>query len=153
MSLKKIEQVKKDKGFKIFDLIVYGAIVLCVAITFIVILTTKNNDPLSGIRIYSGTQIVFEYEFGERPTHSENVEVEENEMGLTVKVNCANGGFNIIYIDKAARTAKVTDANCKGKDCAYFAPIDDNNKIIYCSPHALRVEPLYRDLNSPDIII
>jgi len=26
MSLKKIEQVKRDKGFKIFDLIIYGVL-------------------------------------------------------------------------------------------------------------------------------
>ena len=70
-----------------------------------------------------------------------------------LKVNDGDGGFNVIYIDKTARTAKIVDANCKGKDCAYFAPIDDNNKIIYCSPHGLRVEPLFRDLDSPNIIM
>ncbi len=153
MSLKKIEQVKRDRGFKIPDLIVYGAVIVAVIVSFVVIFTTKNSDPLTGIRVYSGAQIVFEYEFGERPTYSENVTVEENGAGITVKVNDGDGGFNVIYIDKTARTAKIVDANCKGKDCAYFAPIDDNNKIIYCSPHGLRVEPLFRDLDSPDIIM
>ena len=141
MSLKKIEQVKRDRGFKIPDLIVYGAVIVAVIVSFVVIFTTKNSDPLTGIRVYSGAQVVFEYAFG------------ENDAGITVKVNDGDGGFNVIYIDKTARTAKIVDANCKGKDCAYFAPIDDNNKIIYCSPHGLRVEPLFRDLDSPNIIM
>ena len=45
MSLKKIEQVKKDKGFRLFDLIIYGVIVLTVAVLFIVIFTTRDTDP------------------------------------------------------------------------------------------------------------
>ena len=44
MSLKKIEQVKKDRGFKIFDLIVYGAVIVAVIVSFVVIFTTKNSE-------------------------------------------------------------------------------------------------------------
>ena len=64
MSLKKIEQVKKDKGFKIFDLIIYGVIIITVAVLFIVVFTTRNTDPLTGIKVYVNSEIVFEYEFG-----------------------------------------------------------------------------------------
>jgi len=44
MSLKKIQQVKKDKGFKIFDLIIYGIIILTVAVLFIAIFATRNTN-------------------------------------------------------------------------------------------------------------
>ena len=50
MSLKKIEQVKADKGFKIFDLIVYAVIIVSVAVAFTVLFTVRDDSPLSGIR-------------------------------------------------------------------------------------------------------
>ena len=34
MSLKKVAQVKNDKGFKIWDLIIYGAVILLAAALF-----------------------------------------------------------------------------------------------------------------------
>ena len=43
MSLKKVEQVKADKGFKIWDLIIYGVIAVTVAVLFIVIFATKDE--------------------------------------------------------------------------------------------------------------
>ena len=52
MSLKKIEQVKEDKGFRLFDLIIYGIIVLTVAALFIAVFATRNTDTLTGVRIY-----------------------------------------------------------------------------------------------------
>ena len=52
MSLKKIEQVKKDKGFKLFDLIIYGVVAVLVAVLFIVVFTTRDASPLTGVRIY-----------------------------------------------------------------------------------------------------
>ncbi|MBD5632420.1 MAG: hypothetical protein HDP34_04245 [Clostridia bacterium] len=152
MSLKKVDEVKKDRGFKLFDLIIYGIVVLIVAVLFIVIFTTKNTDPLTGISIYRNAELVFEYEFGGKPEYSDMVEVQEDDKGLTVTVN-ADGEINVIYIDKSAKTVKMQDANCKGKDCLYFSAIDDNNKIIYCNPHRLRIEPLISDYDSPIIIM
>ena len=46
MSLKKIEQVKRDRGFKIPDLIVYGAVIVAVIVSFVVIFTTTNSDQI-----------------------------------------------------------------------------------------------------------
>ena len=51
MSLKKVRQTKADKGFKIWDLIVYGAIIALAVVLFIVVFTTRDTSPLSGIRI------------------------------------------------------------------------------------------------------
>lgn len=156
MSLKKVEQVKADKGFKIWDLIIYGVIAVTVAVLFIVVFVTKDESPLTGVRVFVEGQAVFAYEFGGEPVYSETVteeHVKEDGNGLTVTVNCANGGINVIYIDKSAKTAKVTEANCNVKQCVYFPAIDDNNKLIYCNPHGLRIEPLFRDYSAPDLIM
>ncbi|MDE7082436.1 MAG: NusG domain II-containing protein [Clostridia bacterium] len=154
MSLKKVEQVKVDKGFRIWDLIIYGAIAVIVAVLFIVIFVTKDESPLTGVRVFVEGQTVFEYEFNGEPMYSETVKAEhvkEDDSGLTVTVNSSDGGVNVIYIDKSAKTVKVTEANCNGKQCVYFHAIDDNNKLIYCSPHGLRIEPLSRDYSDPNL--
>ena len=51
MSLKKVAEVKKDRGFKIWDLIIYGTVLLLAAALFIAVFATRNTDPLSGVRI------------------------------------------------------------------------------------------------------
>ena len=154
MSLKKVEQVKVDKGFRIWDFIIYASIAVIVAVVFIVVFVTKDDSPLTGVRVFVEGQVVFEYEFDGDPVYSGTVtaeNVKEDGNGLTVTVNCADGGMNVIYIDKSAKTVKVRDANCNGKQCTYFPAINDNNKLIYCSPHGLRIEPLSRDYSDPNI--
>lgn len=153
MSLKKIQQVKKDKGFKIFDLIIYGIIAFTVAVLFIAIFATRNTDSITGVQITVKAQTVFEYEFGGKPVYTEEVEVKEDSAGLTVTVHTEGDGINVIYIDKTAKSVKVTDANCKGKQCVYFSPIVNNSQLIYCNPHGLKIEPLKEVKDDPDIIM
>ncbi len=155
MSLKKVEQVKVDKGFKIWDLIIYGVIAVTVAVLFIVIFATKDESPLTGVRVFVEGQAVFEYGFDGGAVYSDTVtaeNVKEDDNGLTVTVNVADG-VNVIYINKSAKTVKVTEADCNGKQCVYFPAIDDNNKIIYCNTHRLRIEPLSRDYDDPNLIM
>lgn len=144
MSLKKVTQVKKDKGFKIFDLIIYGAIIALVAVLFIVWFTVSDRTPLGGVRVSVEGQAVFEYDFqkDEYEVLSDCVTVEENGDKLTVTVIPHAGERNVIVIDKKG-TVTVTEADCYGKDCKYMPDIKDNSGIIYCSPHKLRIEPLY----------
>lgn len=144
MSLKKVTQVKKDKGFKIFDLIIYGAIIALVAVLFIVWFTVSDRTPLGGVRVSVEGQVVFEYDFqkDEYEVLSDCVTVEESGDKLTVTVIPHAGERNVIVIDKKG-TVTVTEADCYGKDCKYMPDIKDNSGIIYCSPHKLRIEPLY----------
>ncbi|MDE6597414.1 MAG: NusG domain II-containing protein [Clostridia bacterium] len=152
MSLKKIEQVKKDKGFKIFDLIIYGVVAALVAVLFIVVFTTRDKSPLTGVRIYRKAEVVFEYRFGDEPSYTDAVEVNDDGSGITVTVK-SDGDTNVVYIDKGKKTVVMKEANCNGKQCVYFPKIDNNSKFIYCSPHGVKVEPFSRDLESPDLII
>lgn len=151
MSLKKIEQVKKDKGFKVLDLIIYGAVLLVVAVLFIVIFSTHNTDPLSGVKIYVNAQEVFAYEFGGVPTNSGRAEVEEDNKGITVTIRSEDGDLNVIYIDKSEKSVKMIETNCRGQQCLYFPAIDNNSKFIYCNPHGLKIEPYFRDFDNPNI--
>ena len=157
MSLKKIEQVKKDKGFKIFDLIIYGVILVTVAALFISIFTTRNTDPLTGIKVYLSSEVVFEYEFGVTASAQDGVKsevVQAEEDGNKIKLTVKDGSdLNVIEIDKSKTTVKMVEANCKGKQCLYFPTMDNNSKYIYCSPHRVRVEPFINKLNDPNIII
>lgn len=161
MSLKKVEQVKKDKGFKIFDLIVYGAIVALVVILFIVVFATRDTDPLHGIRISVNNVAVFECNFDDGTygalTEDGTVTFEEPAKGekLIVTVNIGDG-YNVVEIDLEARVVRVIDADCRRNDCMYTklnpVQIRDNNSVIYCSPHAMSIEPLNFEYNfdNPD---
>ena len=152
MSLKKIEQVKQDRGFKLFDIIIYGAVVLIVAVLFIVLFTTQDKSSLSGIRIMLKAQVVFEYEFGgDDPLYiADCVTLEEKEHGFNVIIE-NDGDKNVIFINTDKNTVKMVDANCRGKQCMYFAAMDDNSDFIYCSPHGIKLEPLKMDFDSPVI--
>ncbi len=142
MSLKKIDEVKKDRGFKIFDLIIYGVVALFVAVTFIVIFTTRDTSPASGIRVYSDNAVVFEYNFKDgkhKNLNKDRVEVlSEDDKTLEIKVTF-DGGHNTVLIDKSGRVT-VKDADCFGKTCMAME-IKDKSGMIYCSPHRLRIEP------------
>ena len=144
MSLKKVTQVKKDRGFKIFDLIVYGVIIVLIAVMFISIFATSDKSPLGGVRVSVDGVAVFEYDFesAEQKILSECVAVEEAGDKLTLTVTPHKDEKNVIVIDKKGGTVKITEANCHGKDCKYMPEIKDNSGMIYCSPHKLLVEPL-----------
>ena len=150
MALKKIEQVKKDRGFKLFDIIIYGAVILIVAVLFIVLFTTRDTSSLTGVRITVKGETVFEYEFGETPQFSDAVTVEEDGKGITVII-VSDGDKNVVFIDKEKNTAKMIEADCKGRQCLYFEEMKDNSDFIYCSPHGVKVEPLFKDLDNPNI--
>lgn len=160
MSLKKIEQLKADRGFLIWDLVIYGAVAVIIAVLFIVAFTAFDTDPLHGIKISVGSktslkyEVIFEYEFGgEAKVLSDTVSIEEDGNGITVTVKAENGDLNVLYIDKSAKSVKMINANCKGKDCMLL-PINDNSGSITCNSHGLKVEPIVdKNWDSPDIIM
>ncbi|MGN0806518.1 MAG: hypothetical protein ACI4MC_05715, partial [Candidatus Coproplasma sp.] len=65
MSFKKIKQVKNNKWFRVWDLLVYGVILAFVAVLFIVFAVNRDTSPLEGVSLsYRGVQI-YTYEFKE----------------------------------------------------------------------------------------
>ena len=149
MSLKKIEQVKNTKWFKLWDILVYGLLVAIIAVLFIVVFAISNSGgDLDGIVInYNGEQ-VFTYDFAEgeyKILSKDNIEiVSENDARIElVFYTQGRGGFNRISIDKRGRSVRVTDADCSThKDCTaplYF--LDSNIKSINCPPHKMNIMP------------
>lgn len=153
MSLKKVTEVKADKGFKIRDLAVYGAVILIIAVIFIAVFVTRDTSPLKGVKIYTDEVLVFEYNFtnGEYKNSSlETVTVTPAENSLKIKIT-ANGGYNVVEINTKERAVKVTEADCGKRDCVYTAAITNSSGMIYCSPHKLRILPY--DFEADDNII
>lgn len=139
MSLKTVDGVRRDKGFRLPDLIVYGALALIIALSFILWFTLRDNDPLTGVLIMFRDEKIFECDFesGEITANKEFVTVEKS-GGRTVVNIKTEYGENTLVID--GRKADMTDADCGG-ECVYMTPIESNSGVIYCAPHYLKVLP------------
>ncbi len=153
MSLRKVEQLRADRGFKIWDIAVYAALVIVILALFAVFVFPKKNTPLTSIKITKG--------FGLEPvtvcTYSfvlDSLEVAEPEV-ITVEENTAalirltfhgdgEGEYNTIVIDKSAVSVKVTSANCPALNCVYTAAITSNaSSPIICSTHQMIIQTDY----------
>lgn len=146
MSLKKVGETKKDRGFKIWDLLVYGIVAVIIAVMFIVVFAAKDTSPLQSVCVYIDNNPVFEYDFvnGESTILKNDGCVEiiaDSDEKLTLKFYFGNRGYNTVEIDKVSVSVTVTDADCGSKDCTYMRDIVDNSGIIYCSPHRLKIVP------------
>lgn len=147
MSLKKVESVKKEKGFKLPDLIIYGAIFLLVAALFIAVFATRNTDPFQGVQVFVNNTAVMYYDFdkGELKILAKDGSVQapdgDTDSVFTVKVSAGEEGYNVIEIDRTARSVGIIEANCGTRDCVHTPSINNNNGIIFCSPHKLRIIP------------
>ena len=152
MSLKKVDEVKADKGFKIWDLVIYGAIAALVVALFIALFETRDSSPLKGIQISVKGEVVYEYDFEKGEVSRADCVQTQSEEGslITLRVE-AGGGYNIIEVNKNG-WVRVTDADCSSKDCVYTPKITDSGGIIYCHPHALRIIPYDYDIDNGTLI-
>ena len=155
MSLKKVEQVKADKGFKLPDIIVYVAVLALVAVLFVVIFVTRDDSPLKGIRIYVRNEIVYDYDFkeGQRTLNGAYVQrISEDDTAVVLRINTGDGDYNKVYINKKG-SVRVTEANCGKNDCVYTPELKNSGGIIYCSPHRMKIIPFDFDIDDGKIII
>lgn len=148
MSLKKIDEIKNSKWFRIWDFVVFGVIIV-VAVALILAFTLgRDKSKLGGFSVSFRGETVLTYEFGsDKPPKVLNaayVEVKEEKGGFTVRFESGDGGYNVIYVDTAARTVDVTDSNCSShKDCVHTAKLTNNSSLpIICTVHGLTVSPL-----------
>ena len=148
MSLNKVNGVKADKGFKIWDLIIYAAIAAVIVALFITMAIILDKSSVSEFTIYYGDKAVYTYSFEKNEGNvidGEHIAVNEDTAeGLSLTFYGADSSeFNNIYIDKTQRSIDVTDANCSAfkKDCVYTAKITDNSQLITCMPHNMKIQP------------
>ncbi len=153
MSLKRVEQVKKDKGFRLWDLIIYGLLAVLIVVLFCVFVFPKDKSRIDTISIVRGfaneAETVFSYSF-----LTDTYEV-VNEQAITVEEDTATqlkvvfhgsheGDYNVIVIDKQNYTVDVTEANCPALDCVHSPVIKDNSSLpIICSTHEMIVQTDY----------
>ena len=152
MSLKKVEQVKKDRFFKVWDVLIYGVIAVIVAALFLVIFLTGDRRALTEVEGQYNNALAFSYNFDSDELYialPQNVaEAENSDDGITL-IFCTDGGSleepsscNIIYIDKSARTVAVTESDCSSRrDCVHTPAITNNSGVIVCTPHSLQIVP------------
>ncbi len=154
--LKQIDQVKKDKGFKARDLIVYAVIAVIIVAIFCAVFFTSDTSSLKGVGIYVQNELVFVIDFEDSNTYeiySDAVIVEEETSeSMTLHIS-AGGGYNVVKIDLNTPSVAVTEADCRRKDCTYTAPITDNSGIIYCTPHAMKIIPTDIKVTDNGVII
>ena len=150
MSLKKVQQVKKDRLFRLWDILVYGIIVAVIVVQFVVFVFTSGGGTATGIEVYYDSVLAFSYSFetDEYKIYLEdNIAVEDGDGVLTVTF-CTDGGslqqlvnYNIIEIDKTACTADVTESDCSNsKECVNSPAVPNSyNLPITCVVHRLVV--------------
>ncbi|MGN0808322.1 MAG: NusG domain II-containing protein [Candidatus Coproplasma sp.] len=158
MSFKKIEQVRKTKYFKPWDILLYGIIALVIAALFLTVFLSSDKTSANGFTIRQADKIVFTYYFdSDRYEYSLTDGIitvdseDESSLNLTVYAQ-DKSGFNKIRVDKANRSVAVVDADCSlfRKDCVHTPALTDGSSIISCLPHNMYIEPLIKRVENPE---
>ena len=160
MSKETLNQVKKERGFKLYDLIIYAVIVALIVLAFVLSGTLLKGESIDGIEIRHKNAVVFTYLFnGDKYEikDGEKVEIVSNdEDTLTIKFYPENlkYKYNQIEIDKVKKTVKVVEATCSTrKDCVHTQELKSNSQSIICIPHELIILPLGQSVSDKDIIL
>lgn len=159
MSEKKLREVREDRGFKLCDLFVYGAIAVLIAALFLAAFLTTDQSPANGITVSYRNQRVFAYDFDAqtyRIDDGAHIAVLSDADGILTLgfYGASKDDYNTVVIDKVARTVQVTQANCSArKDCVHMAAITDRGGVIICTPHRMKIQTTgYEpDPDDPDI--
>lgn len=148
MSQKKISQVILDKGFRFFDIVVYGCIILMTIIFFCVFVFFKGEKHFDGIQILYRGECIFTYEFASDHyviLADDFIEIiSKDQLCFEVKIYSAENEYNIICIDKQHECVYMLDANCSfRKDCVHMNALSCDNLVpISCVPHAILIVAL-----------
>lgn len=149
MSLKKIEQVKTGKWFKIWDLLVYGLLAGVIVALFITFALVGKGSKPNGITVsYKGERVfVYNFDKGEydvlKADYIDVKEDGEDKLLLTFYTQ-GKSGYNDVEINKKDKSVKVTASNCSThKDCVHTPALSGTRSVpILCTPHALSIAPL-----------
>lgn len=160
MSLKKIEQVKKTKYFRLWDILIYGIILAVIAALFLIVFLTGDKTSANGFTIRQADKVVFTYYFDtdkyEYSLTDGVIEINsEDADSLTLTVYTKDkSGYNKIKVDKQNNSVWVTDADCSllRKDCVHTPALNDNSSVISCLPHEMYIQPLIKQVDNPDVI-
>lgn len=147
MSGKKLDSIKSEKYFRVWDLVVYGVLALVIAALFLAVFLSRDDSPAGGIKISSyGTAVcVYDYQADKFTVFDgEIMEIEsQSEEEVRLIFHAERGGYNKIVIDKINKSVRVSDADCSlHRDCVFTPAITDNGSAISCPPHNMKIEPV-----------
>lgn len=143
MSLKKIDEIKNSKWFSIWDLVAFGVIIIIAVVLILSFTIGRDKSALGGFSVSYRGESIYEYDFDSGMVLKINEKYIKVD-GDRLRFDDGNGGYNIIYVNTAAKTVDVTDSNCSShKDCVHTAKLTSNSSApIICTVHGLTVSPL-----------
>ena len=148
MKKKTLSEIKNSKPFEFNDIFVYLSVTCAVLILLFVFVFFPSAKKHEGFNVLMGNKTVLSYYLDKKevelsPEYQDKILVEETEEKTTVTIytNEDNSAFNVIVFNKTDGTAKMLDANCGGKDCVSFPPLQ-NSGVIYCDPHFVKILPI-----------
>ena len=149
---KNVQFAKKDKPFKVLDVMVYIAVVLVILVLFYVFLFNSQDAPMQVVNVIDDQtgETLFTYNFVRNEyaiydtINNWTVEVTKTDDGLEVTFKREIDGeqhFNTMKINKKDVTVEMVDSLCGyHKDCVRnFPAIERAGGAIVCSPNRLKI--------------
>ena len=141
---KSLSEIKKEKFFSKWDLIIYSLIVVLEIGLFCVVATVDNNETvLNKIEVYYRENVIYEYDFLKNNGIINEIKycsVSEKSFGdyTEIKITVPEGKNTLIVSDGKAY---MSEADCSAyPECVHnFQPIKKGGEIIVCLPHKLKV--------------
>lgn len=141
---KSLSEIKKEKFFSKWDLIIYSLIVVLEIGLFCVVATVDNDETvLNKIEVYYRENVIYEYDFLKNNGIINEIKycsVSEKSFGdyTEIKITVPEGKNTLIVSDGKAY---MSEADCSAyPECVHnFQPIKKGGEIIVCLPHKLKV--------------
>lgn len=148
MSRKTVDNVRKDKPFRLLDLAVYGALIVGILALFIAFVF-RPHSGIGKIFIDVGSERIATYDFATdvltatkgKERRVENMDGDASTVKIfKIYTDEEREGYNVVEFDTEKQSVRVTDANCsRHKDCVYSPAVTTADGIIICVPHGLKI--------------
>lgn len=140
-----LTEIRNSKPFYPFDLIIYCALALTVAIALFAVFFSNNSAENSGVYILFDNETAAEYRFSEgkftiKSGFESHFSVEDCGIYFYPDEN-SHEHYNLIILDGENKTVYIKEATCAGHDCEK-QKITENGGFIYCAPHKLKIIPI-----------
>lgn len=142
---KSLTEIRNSKPFYPFDLIIYCALTLTVAIAVLAVFFVGKTAENLGVYILLDNETVAEYRFSDnkftiKSGFESHFSVED--CGIYFYPDGNSGeDYNLIILDGENKTVYIKEATCAGHDCEK-QKITENGGFIYCAPHKLKIVPI-----------
>ena len=148
MKKKTLSRIKSSKPFEFNDVFIYLSIIFAVLVLLFIFVFFPSTKKYDGFNVQVGNKTILTYSIDQKEVnvsleYKDKILIDETEEQITVTIYLSQdkSAFNVIVFDKIAGYAKMLDANCGGKDCVAFPPLQ-NSGVIYCDPHDVKILPI-----------